>query len=198
MQLKLRIMVGAGAGKKLAIPGAVFTIGRDDVCDLRPKSGYISRRHCELLQESTRAFVRDLNSRTGTFLNGCRLPSERAVEIQPGDQLKLGPLEFEVVFTHGLGGKKKSAVESVEEVAARTAEVAAESKDMDVNEWLMEDDEHAINGETLAAGPSPTIIPAADLIAQANSDAKAAKEAPPEVDPRQAADAALKNLLRRG
>ena len=72
------------AGKKLAIPGAVFTIGRDDVCDLRPKSGYISRRHCELLQESTRAFVRDLNSRTGTFLNGCRLPSERAVEIQLG------------------------------------------------------------------------------------------------------------------
>ncbi len=202
MQLKLRILVGGNAGQKLAIPGPVFTIGRDDGCDLRPKSGYISRRHCEIAQENSRAFIKDLRSRTGTWINGSRIPTERAVEMQAGDHLKLGPLEFEVVFSHGVGGKKKPKVESVQEATVRAAEVAESEKEVDVSQWLLEDDGSALNGDTLGANPSPTIISAADLIAQAGKEAERQKEKvendPNKADPRKAADEALRSLLRRG
>ncbi|MGC3968205.1 MAG: FHA domain-containing protein [Pirellulales bacterium] len=118
MQVKLRVLVGGNPGQKLVIAGPVFTIGRDPLCDLRPKSGYISRRHCEISQDKGVAFVRDLRSRTGTWINGIRIPAERAVEVQTGDHLKLGPLEFEVLVRHGLGGQKKSKVETIDEAAA--------------------------------------------------------------------------------
>ncbi|MBA4019018.1 MAG: hypothetical protein C0483_17760 [Pirellula sp.] len=202
MQLKLRILVGGTAGQKLVIPGPVFAIGRDAACDLRPKSGYISRRHCEISQDKGTVFIRDLRSRTGTWVNGIRIPAERAVEVQTGDHLKLGPLEFEILVRHGLGGQKKPKVETVDEAAARTAEVAAAKKaedDVDVSAWLM-DDEDDTPGETLGANPSPTLISASDLIAEAEAAAAAKKAGPPPptVDAHRAADEALRNLLRRG
>jgi pSer/pThr/pTyr-binding forkhead associated (FHA) protein len=197
MQLKLRVLVGGSPGQKLVIPAPVFVIGRDAQCDLRPKSGYISRRHCEIAQEKGIAFVRDLRSRTGTWVNGIRIPAERAVEVQTGDHLKIGPLEFEILVRHGLGGQKKSKVETIDEAAARTAEVAAEKKaedNIDVADWLMDDDD--LPGETLGSNPSPTIMSAEDLIAQ--SKPADVPVATPTIDPRKAADEALRNLLRRG
>lgn len=197
MQVKLRILVGGNVGQKLVIRGPAFVIGRDSACDLRPKSGYISRRHCEITQDKGVAFVRDLRSRTGTWINGIRIPAERNVEVQSGDHLKLGPLEFEILVRHGLGGEKKPKVETVDEAAARTAEVAAANNaehDMDVGDWLMDDDD--LPGETSGPGPSPTIISAEDLIAQSQAAKEAAAE--PAGDPRKAADEALRKLLRRG
>ena len=200
MQLKLRVLVGGTTGQKLVIPGPAFAIGRDAACDLRPKSGYISRRHCEITQDKGTVFIRDLRSRTGTWVNGIRIPAERAVEVKTGDHLKLGPLEFEILVRHGLGGQKKPKVETVDEAAARTAEVAAEKKakdDVDVSAWLI-DDEDELPGETLGSSPSPTLISAADLIAEAQAAAKQAAPPPPTVDAHRAADEALRNLLRRG
>ncbi|MGC3968206.1 MAG: hypothetical protein QM775_12795 [Pirellulales bacterium] len=57
-------------------------------------------------------------------------------------------------------------------------------------------DDEEVPGETMGSNPSPTIISAKDLIAQ--SKAAAAEPAQPAVDPRKAADEALRNLLRRG
>src|SRR5262249_8362141 len=49
-------------------------------------------RHCNLTLRGERAFVRDLDSRTGTFLNDRQLRGE--IELRDGDFLRVGPLVF--------------------------------------------------------------------------------------------------------
>ena len=49
MEVSLKVVVGANAGKELKVPGPKFFIGRAEDCHLRPKSDLISRHHCVLL-----------------------------------------------------------------------------------------------------------------------------------------------------
>src|SRR5690242_5926720 len=107
MEVRLKVNVGRSAGQEIAVPGPSFLIGRSDECQLRPKSEFISRRHCEIVLEESRAVIRDLASRTGTFVNGTKIPPQRNVELQSGDTVKIGPLEFDVLVKHGLARKKK-------------------------------------------------------------------------------------------
>jgi predicted component of type VI protein secretion system len=76
--------------------------------------------------------VRDLESKNGTFVNAERIIGERP--LQAGDRVKVGPLEFEIVLSTGVGGKKRPAVTGgVKEAAARAASTVA---DVDVSQWL--------------------------------------------------------------
>ncbi len=204
MEVRLQVLVGRGAGQEIAVSGPSFLIGRAEECKLRPKSEFISRRHCEITTSESKAYVRDLSSRTGTFVNGRLIPAHREVELQAGDALKIGPLEFGVVFHHGLKKKKKPKVEGIEEAAAAAANVAQETArhgdDDDIAEWLQQDDEAADIAMTLTGEPGQTLLSAADLVGS-SEDAKArdaAHDEPPKIDPRQAAADALRKHLRRG
>jgi predicted component of type VI protein secretion system len=64
---------------------------------LRAASDTISKRHCAVIVRGSRAFVRDLRSTNGTFVNACRLGVEEK-ELKDGDQLRVGPLEFKVAL----------------------------------------------------------------------------------------------------
>jgi pSer/pThr/pTyr-binding forkhead associated (FHA) protein len=200
MEVRLKVLVGRSAGQEIAVPGPTFLIGRADECQLRPKSEFISRRHCEIVLEDSRALIRDLASRTGTFVNGTKIPPQRSVELQAGDKVKLGPLEFDVVLKHGLDRKKKPKVEGLDDIAARTA---GGREEMDVSQWLTPDspDDDVSLDETLMAAPGQTLISAADLIGPGTAAAETVddeKPAPPVVDPRQAAADALRKHMRRG
>ncbi len=95
MKLSLVVM-GAGKqeGKVLAITLSQFVIGRDPQCHLRPASAMISKRHCALVQRDGKAYVHDFGSTNGTFVND--QPVQGEAEIHNNDQLKVGPLQFEV------------------------------------------------------------------------------------------------------
>lgn len=69
------------------------TVGCDIVLDY-DKS--VSRRHCEISVRNNKFYIRDLQSTSGTFLNGSKVLTE--TEIFSGNILKLGRLEmrFEV------------------------------------------------------------------------------------------------------
>jgi len=54
----------------------------------------ISKRHCAILQREAKAFIRDFGSTNGTFVNNEPIKGE--IELRNGDQLKIGPLLFEV------------------------------------------------------------------------------------------------------
>lgn len=199
MDVKLRILVGNSAGQEIPIKEPIYLIGRADECQLRPKSAHISRRHCEILQQDARATVRDLNSRTGTWVNGIRIPIDHKVELRTGDQLKIGPLEFELQVTHSLGGKKKPKVESLEEAASRTAQSAPADGQLDVSQWLMPDDVDLSLGDTMEESPGArTIVSAADFMAPPPPPEKPESETETKIDPRIAATEALKRHLRRG
>jgi len=133
MEVSLKVTVGKSAGREIPINGPKFYIGRADDCQLRPNSDLISRHHCVLMVEEGFVAVRDFGSKNGTYVNGERVVGE--CEIKPGDSLKVGPLQFELCFRGGLGGKKRSKVRSIEEAAARTAQNVPEG-DIDISQWV--------------------------------------------------------------
>jgi len=135
MQVRLRVMRGAHAGREIAVTVPEFLIGRGEECHLRPRSEAVSRRHCEIKIESNQIRISDLKSKNGTLVNG--QPIEGTLVLQPGDQIQVGPLEFQLVVDHVLGGVKRPVVKDVKEAAARTA--AANSDELDITKWLEED-----------------------------------------------------------
>jgi predicted component of type VI protein secretion system len=144
MEVQLKVLVGSSAGQTLKVPGPKFYIGRSEDCQLRPRSDLISRHHCAIIVEGDYVAVRDFGSKNGTYVNDERVSSER--ELKPGDHLKVGPLEFEVLYDLGsLGGPKRPKVGSIKEAAARTADSGVVKKpgenpdDIDLSEWLGED-----------------------------------------------------------
>ncbi len=52
----------------------------------------VSRRHARISRRGGEAFVEDLNSLNGTFLNASRLVPELPYPIKDGDELQLGKL----------------------------------------------------------------------------------------------------------
>ncbi len=90
MQLSLMVAEGVHAGQRIPVNGVCLLIGRGPQCQVRPNSPAVAERHCNLSVRGERAFVRDLDSRTGTFLNDRQLRGE--IELRDGDFLRVGPL----------------------------------------------------------------------------------------------------------
>lgn len=144
MKVKLKVLKGSGAGKEIKIPTPKCVVGRGDDCHLRPKSDAISRRHCILYVKDGQLQIRDLKSKNGTFVNGDRIEEDRILKL--GDKVNFGPLAFEILIDHSLGGEKKPKVKSIKEAALRTSATGSETvqlDDGDVNNWLEEADEAA-------------------------------------------------------
>jgi predicted component of type VI protein secretion system len=149
MEVRLKVLVGANAGKEVLVTGPKFLIGRAEDCQLRPRSDLVSRHHCVLVQDQDYLGLRDFGSKNGTLVNGERVVGE--VELKAGDRIKVGPLEFEVAIGSVAPVKKKPPVESVQEAAKRTAEAAAsasKASDMDVSQWLSTGDSKVATADT--------------------------------------------------
>jgi pSer/pThr/pTyr-binding forkhead associated (FHA) protein len=155
MDLKLKVIEGKNAGQEIPVHGKKFFIGRAEDCNLRPGSELISRHHCVLLVEDGYIAVRDFGSKNGTYVNRERVVGER--ELKAGDQLTIGPLQFEINIAHNLGTKKRPPVGDIKEAAARTAQDAAHDP-FDVTQWISNAEEEVAppNKETQFASTSDT------------------------------------------
>jgi adenylate cyclase len=71
-------------------------IGRRESCDVVLRFGNVSAHHCEMTLESGYWFVKDLNSRNGTRVNGYRITKRR---IDPGDTLHVGKYQYEMSYS---------------------------------------------------------------------------------------------------
>lgn len=140
MKIKLKVLKGSNAGREVKIPTPKCLIGRSDECHLRPKSEAISRRHCVIFVKEGNLLVRDLGSKNGTYVNGERISED--VKIKSGDTVHFGPLGFEVLIDHTLGGDKQPKVNSVKEAAVRVSsnKSTALLEDSDISSWLDEAD----------------------------------------------------------
>lgn len=139
MKAKLKVLKGPSKGKEISIPVAKFFIGRGEDCHLRPKSDAISRHHCAIIVDDSKVAIKDFGSKNGTFVNNKRI--ENVAILNNGDQLVVGPLSFELVLDHSLGGTKKPKVQGVADVAQRSAGKAQniDSQDDDsIAGWLEE------------------------------------------------------------
>ncbi|HKB02495.1 MAG TPA: FHA domain-containing protein, partial [Gemmataceae bacterium] len=81
------------------VTSADFVIGRDPQCQLRPASPAVSKQHCALSARDGKVYLRDCGSTNGTFLNDEQIAGER--EVQTGDRLRVGPLEFDLRIETG-------------------------------------------------------------------------------------------------
>lgn len=143
MDVQLKVMVGNAKGQTIKVIGPKFFIGRSEDCQLRPKSDLISRHHCALILEGDYLAIRDFGSKNGTYVNQQRVAGER--ELQPGDHLTVGPLEFELLVEKvSISPAKRPKVHNISEAAARQAESARSTsdestKEMDIDDWLTDE-----------------------------------------------------------
>ena len=96
-----------------------LVIGRQADCHLQPTSILVSKRHCMVSTSEDAAFVDDLGSTNGTFLND--QPVREKTELQDDDLLQVGPLLFRVQLEAGspdLQEQQSSAEMAEEELAA--------------------------------------------------------------------------------
>jgi DNA-binding NtrC family response regulator len=100
--MRLVVEEGYNRGVEYVIGADVVLLGRGGTCDVPLLENGVSRRHAEIYQEDGRIFVRDLESRNGTILNG--VPVTRA-ELAEGDRLALGGVRFLVLLGAGPAGR---------------------------------------------------------------------------------------------
>ncbi len=202
MQLKLRVLAGSHTGKEIHVRGERLLIGRAEECQLRPNSEKISRHHCEIAVEGGKSVVRDLNSRNGTFVNGKAI--SKAIELNHGDRLAVGPLQFEVLLLTDLKGEKKPKVRSIKEAAARTASQSA-ADESDVESWLTaftgdaDEDTAVLDRREVTAAAEQNVkkfvIPGSDQPKKSEEDEQDAGPAKDSGDTRSAASEAIRRFL---
>ena len=103
----------SGGGNEWIVPidPAPFTIGRDKNCNLKLNSRNVSRRHAQINISGNMAWVRDLGSTNGTFLN--RKPVTEAEIITSGDIISVGGNSFcirKLEHAHAAAGEKTDSL----------------------------------------------------------------------------------------
>ena len=142
MQVKLKILKGSRKEKLLPIQGEKLLIGRGEECDLRPRSESVSRKHSVITITDSQVTIRDLESKNGTFVNGERITGSRG--LQDGDQLRIGPMEFELQID-SQAHVKRPKVQGVADVVERTAaDPTGSVTDFDIGSWLDEADQEEL------------------------------------------------------
>lgn len=92
--VRLRVRKGAKVGQVVSLTKLPFVIGTAMGCHLRPTSAEVSSHHCALQTGPGGLAISDLGSATGTWVNGARI--DRLTLIGDGDDLRIGPLEFDI------------------------------------------------------------------------------------------------------
>jgi predicted component of type VI protein secretion system len=138
MNYVLQVVRGRSASTTLKLADGVTSIGRHDDCLIRIKSAQVSRRHCEVFEDSDKLTIRDLGSSNGTFVNGKKVSGQQA--LKPGDELTVGAVTLRVAK---LGQALQPASPVSKPKAADTAiiEGIAVEPDEDHEEFEMEFDD---------------------------------------------------------
>ena len=182
-----------------------------------PEDSFLSGVHFVLAWDGGACKLENLG-RNGTLVNGAAIAAE--VELHAGDNLKVGPLDFEVVVVYSEKGKKRPPVKDVADMAQRTATtkppVASEE---DISSWLGEPEmrqpsasrwvvesspaEPSSTSDTVQMSNSSDTAPALPPVNSKDKPAPkdkpkfAAPEAPKAVNSQQAAMDTLKRLMNK-
>lgn len=76
-------------GKKISLTARIV-LGRASSCDVVIDDMLVSRKHAEIQKIKAAFFIKDLNSRNGTFVNDVRVPEGKYFKLNPKDVIRLG------------------------------------------------------------------------------------------------------------
>ncbi|MCS6969898.1 MAG: FHA domain-containing protein [Planctomycetota bacterium] len=110
---KIRILNGPYRGRERSLSGAALTIGRDAEAGLQVLDRSASRFHCEVFPVGDMWFVRDLDSKNGTFVNDERLQDEELLRY--GDIIKIGATELIFEAGSSLQDESSDSISYVED-----------------------------------------------------------------------------------
>ena len=112
-------LVPQGGGDTIPLLKPKLLVGRREDCDIVLRFGNVSSEHCELTLESGYWFVKDLNSRNGTRINGFRVTKKR---LDPGDTLSIAKRDYKARYSpNELGAEGPPPdVDVVEEILSRS------------------------------------------------------------------------------
>ncbi len=82
----LIVIAGTQVGEMIALKESTV-LGRGGDADVRLVEEKMSRRHCRLYIEGDEAFIEDLGSSNGTFVNGKRIQTQK---LSDGDKIQVG------------------------------------------------------------------------------------------------------------
>lgn len=87
----------AGKRKRFFITREITRIGRQkDQVDLPVENNKVGKVHAQLIQENGKFYIRDLNSKNGTYINGSsrRIAEDILQPVYDGDQITFADSEF--------------------------------------------------------------------------------------------------------
>lgn len=88
---QLTLRSGSDRGRSWSLGSTPVTIGRDEDCDVVIAHASVSRRHCMIVTEDIHVYLKDLNSRNGTLVNGKPVSS---CKLKVGDEIALGEVSL--------------------------------------------------------------------------------------------------------
>src|SRR5262249_47021565 len=95
--MTVHLQLGGGNATLEGMTGRLFA-GRDPAsCQLAHMDATLSRRHAEIFVENGQAFIRDLGSANGTWIDG-RAVGKDVAPLQPGQQVWLGHVPLVVTW----------------------------------------------------------------------------------------------------
>lgn len=76
-----------------------INIGRDgEWADVTIGMMYVSRKHATVFKKNGEWFIKDLNSKNGTFVNGTRIVADKAFSLSDGYEISFGLPESKLIF----------------------------------------------------------------------------------------------------
>jgi two-component system cell cycle response regulator len=84
----LTVLTGGMSGQLFKVTKGVAVIGRATNAEVKVEDDGISRTHARIRSETGRAWIEDMGSRNGTFVNGSKI--DIATELKEGDKIQVG------------------------------------------------------------------------------------------------------------
>ncbi len=74
--------------------GGSVTLGRSSKNDIVIKDKFVSKNHLNITERNGIFYLEDLNSANGTYLNGEKVYAGTLIELQNGDKIGVGFIQF--------------------------------------------------------------------------------------------------------
>ena len=87
---KLHVLDGPDKDQSFDLEGDTIHIGRSTDSHIQLKDSYVSRKHLEILSKGEKYFIKDLESRNGTFVDGEPINPGIEFEVKEGVPIIIG------------------------------------------------------------------------------------------------------------
>jgi DNA-binding NtrC family response regulator len=121
--IELEVVAGRELGKRVVRDRLPIVIGSSQDADLRLTDGYVSRRHCKLLEGDDGSIVLcDMDSRNGTFANGVRVFQ---VALQSGAEVQVGKTRIRIAYGPGVAANTTLTIRRFGELVGASAAMSS-------------------------------------------------------------------------